>query len=384
MAELPSYFKDFLARIRLTDDQVSELQDAHLTLRDRLEEDENLSQIQVSDFLQGSYRRSTIVRPAEGKRVDVDVIAVTKLDRHSYTPQQALEEFRSFLNTYYSGKWTFQGRSIGIALDTVDLDLVITSAPSEVAQRTLRSASVKSAATLEEAYDLRFNEYWIPPELRESLTARSMMFKAAGTPEWKLEPLWIPDRDAKEWQQTHPLEQIRWTRDKNARTDGHFINVVKALKWWRRVQDPDAKHPKSYPLERIFGECCPDSIQSVATGVTETLEQIVSQFGIFAATGTVPTLCDHGLPDQNVLKRISGEEFGQFYESAKAAAVIAREALDEPEKPRSAKRWADLFGEEFPLPPEGSDSSDGSKGGGVVGGYSDRGGPSTVGSGRFA
>jgi hypothetical protein len=195
--------------------------------------------------------------------------------------------------------------------------------------------------------------------------------------------LWIPDRDAKEWQQTNPLEQIRWTRDKNARTNGHFINLVKALKWWRRVRHPKAGHPKSYPLERIFGECCPDSIPSVAVGVTQTLEQIVSLFRCHASAKAVPELLDYGTC-LNVLRRISGDEFLRFYESAKAAAVIAREALDDPEKPRSAKRWADLFGPEFPAPPEEDDGSDGSKGGAVAGGYSKRSGSSSPGSGRFA
>lgn len=98
MAELPSYFRDFLANIRLTAEQVSELKEAHSTLSERLKEDEDFSKILVSTFLQGSYRRSTIVRPAEGKRVDVDVIVVTNLDRSSHTPQQALGKFRAYFS----------------------------------------------------------------------------------------------------------------------------------------------------------------------------------------------------------------------------------------------------------------------------------------------
>jgi len=383
MAELPTYFNDFLSRIRLTEEQVAELKDAHTTLRQRLEADQDLSKILVSTFLQGSYRRATIIRPAEGMRADVDVIVVTNLDRHAVTPQQAMGKFRGFLDTHYRGKWKYQGRSIGIELKTVDLDLVVTSAPSEVDQKALRFDSVRSATTLEEARDLRFNEFWVPPERRDSIEATSRMFKASKEADWKTEPLWIPDRDAKDWQQTHPLEQLRWTRDKNARTEGHFVNVVKALKWWRRLKDPEAEHPKSYPLERIFGECCPDITCSIACGVTETLERIVIDFESFATAGTVPVLCDHGIP-QDVLKRVSGEDFGRFYKQAKAAAVIAREALDEKDKSKSASRWRDLFGEEFPPPPEEGGGSDGTKGGGTPGGYSERGGPSTVGSGRFA
>jgi hypothetical protein len=314
--------------------------------------------------------------------VDVDVIVVTRLDRHSHTPHEAMEQFRRFLDDHHRGKWEFQGRSIGVGLEAVDLDLVITSAPSEVTQKALRFDSVRSSATLEEAEDLRINEFWVAPEHRDLLESQSRMFKAARTAEWTTEPLWIPDRDAEQWQQTHPLEQLRVTRDKNARTEGHFVNIAKALKWWWRITLPESEQPKSYPLERIFWDCCPDSIRSVAEGVTETLEQIVVRFESAASLGETPVLCDHGT-SQDVLKRISGEEFGRFYEQAKSAAVIAREAYEELDKGKSVSLWQELFGEEFPSAPEESDSSGGSKSG-APGGYSERGGPSIPGTGRFA
>jgi hypothetical protein len=87
--------------------------------------------------------------------------------------------------------------------------------------------------------------------------------------------LWIPNRDAKCWDETNPLEQIKWTWGKNARCDTHYINVVKALKWWQRVNHEDDR-PKGYPLEHLVGQCCPDGIKSVAEGVTRSLEAIVA------------------------------------------------------------------------------------------------------------
>ena len=80
MSTVPSYFKDFLSNIRLSDNQVKDLKTGHTTLRRRLEEDETLSKIIISTFLQGSYRRSTAVKPKNGNKSDVDVIVVTKLD----------------------------------------------------------------------------------------------------------------------------------------------------------------------------------------------------------------------------------------------------------------------------------------------------------------
>ena len=208
MAELKSYFIDFLAKIRLSRDQVTELKEAHSELRDRLEKHETVSALVVSTFLQGSYKRSTIIRPAVDKKADVDVIVVTNIDRNIQTPEQAMRKFQGFLNSYYPGKWRLQGRSIGIELAAVELDVVITSAPSEIDQKALRFESIRSSASLEEAADLRLNEFWVSPERRGMLEAQSWMWKAAREPEWKTEPLWIPDREAKCWQQTHPLSKF--------------------------------------------------------------------------------------------------------------------------------------------------------------------------------
>ena len=51
MSTVPSYFKDFLSNIRLSDNQVKDLKTGHTTLRRRLEEDETLSR-EVTDVPQ--------------------------------------------------------------------------------------------------------------------------------------------------------------------------------------------------------------------------------------------------------------------------------------------------------------------------------------------
>lgn len=40
-------------------------------------------------FLQESYKRATIVRPKQGKRSDIDIVVVTKLDKEEVTPEEA-------------------------------------------------------------------------------------------------------------------------------------------------------------------------------------------------------------------------------------------------------------------------------------------------------
>jgi len=376
-----SYFNDFLSNIRLTPDQVSSLKTGHTTLRNRLNADPDLSAIVISTFLQGSYRRATAVRPQGEKRADVDIIVVTNLNRNSITPHDAIDKFVPFVERHYKGKYEIQGRSIGIELSYVDLDIVITSAPSEETKAILKSVSVTTEQNLEE-----LNDDWKLVTQWDKIQGRGMLNEAVrNAAEWKTEPLFIPDRDANTWEQTHPLEQIRWTRDKNKNTNKHYINVVKALKWWRILKLTDLQYPKGYPIEHMIGDCCPDNIVSVSQGVCMTLEKIVSEYKIERTFNTTPTLPDRGVPEHNVWKRISAKEFATFYDHVVHYAKIAREAMDATSLKTQVEKWQELFGSKFPSYDGDDDSgSNLNNSNGPTGGFTQRNNPSTISGGRFA
>ncbi len=347
MATVPTYFKDFLFNIRLSDNQINDLKRGHKTLRERLENDDDLSKIIVSTFLQGSYRRSTAVKPKNGNKSDVDVIVVTKLDSEEYTPEEALNLFIPFLDKHYKDNYRIQGRSIGISLSYVDLDIVPTSAPSESETGILEDSVLISEYTIED-----FEQKIFESILNEN---RSYIFsKSDSDPQWKTEPLLIPDREAEKWDKTHPLEQIRWTIEKNKNCNKHYINVVKALKWWKKNKESDLKHPKSYPLEHFIGDCCPNDIKSVAEGIVNTLENIVTLYP------EKPFLSDRGVPEHDVFARITDEEYKCFYDVICDAAKIAREAYDCQEIYDSVCKWRELFGNEFPEAPKPTKNDDSS------------------------
>lgn len=381
--ELPTYFSDFLQEIRLTDAQKQDCVSGHTTLRDRLLADADLAPCIVATFLQGSYRRSTAVRPYNGKRADVDVILVTKLSKDEYTPDQAIKTFVPFMNKHYKGKYTIQGRSIGIELSYVDLDLVVTAAPSESETGILESEAVTTEKALDEATGWAPSPQWLEMQKHAGLTLASIMEAVKKEPEWKLSPLLIPDRDVQKWEQTHPLEQIRWTWQKNGSTDGHYVNVVKAIKWWRRISHPTPKYPKGYPVEHLVGTCCPDKLDSVAQGVTSTLENIAAKFQSYAAAEMTPFLPDHGVPAHNVLRRVSGKDFAKFHGQVCEAAKTARAALDSKAVKASAELWRELFGDKFPEAPDDGGGAN-ETGGGPKGGYTPRKEVSSVTGGRFA
>lgn len=377
--ELPSYFTDFLREIRPNQDQLDALREAHSTLRQRIRDDEDLAPIYISDFLQGSYRRSTAVRPQETEKADVDVIIVTNLDHENTTPDEALDRFAPFLNTHYKGQWKKRGRSILVELEEVTLDLVVTAAPSEAQKSFYSSRSILTDYSIEEVEDLLVSQ----PEDMLTKAVRNLLEAAKSGEQWRMEPLLIPDRDAKEWQQTNPLAQIQWTWGKNKRCNTHYVNVVKAIKWWRR-QYAEPKYPKSYPLEHLIGDACPDGVSTVAAGVTFALECISSAYQPYVDSGTVPYLRDRGV-DQDVFLRITPEDFSAFHHLVKDAAVLARKAYDAGTVAESATLWHQLFRDPFPKGPEPDSGNDDDSGSGQKGGFSPRTSPTVItGSGRFA
>ncbi|MCY4365922.1 MAG: nucleotidyltransferase [Chloroflexi bacterium] len=322
--ELNDQLRELVSEISPTDTQQSALRDAHIRLRERLMADEDLKSLIVETFLQGSYRRHTSIRPEGGDKPDVDVVVVTRVDRHKFTPEQAMNLLVPFLNRHYPGRWKKKGRSIGIEMARVKLDVVLTSAPSETEERLLLAELAQEYAGL------------------DSLN---------GSQEWKTEPLWIPDREAHNWQRTHPREQIRWTQEKNSKTNGHYTPVVRLVKWWWQSQHPEQEYPKSYPLEHIVGDCCPDGVTSLAQAFTETVEEIDRRYQMFASSGQVPFSPDRGVPEQNVMKRITGQDFDQFHGKSQKAAKVARQAMNSTSSAESAQRWQQLFGNRYPLRP---------------------------------
>ena len=381
--EIPSYFTDFLKNIGPSQEERQEYQRAHRELRERLLADDHTKNLIVTTFLQGSYRRATLLRPGLGEHADVDVVAVTKMSQDDTTPEQAMRAFIPFLEQHYPGRYKLQGRSIGITLDDVDLDLVVTSAPSESQLGILQSDAVSGEDTVEEwqlmAPGMTFDQH--------SGGRGGNWLKLAQDEEWRLDPLEIPDREAQIWEPTHPLEQINWTHDKNRRTNGHFIHVVRAIKEWKRINNQLPRYPKGYPLEHLIGVCCPDGITSTAEGVTRTLEIIETKFAACAAAGVTPELPDHGVPEHNVLQRVTGQEFAAFHSQVCSAAKVARRALKADSVEESAGLWGELFGEDFPKSPGGGGGGEGGGDKGPTqpsGGFTSRERASTVGGGRFA
>jgi len=319
--ECMTYFEDFISSINLSSSDKEALKKAHHELKDNLQHDDDTKKMIVASFLQGSYKRNTGVRPMVGKTADIDVVLVTNINHEACTPNQALHRFVPFLEKYYPGKYQIQGRSLGLKLGRVDLDLVPTAMMSNEGKKRLLESKLMAS-------DEDYVNFSAKNNMNESLHPA--------------EALLIPDREANTWERTNPIAQIDWTIEKNRKCNYFYLSVVKSMKWWWRNISKGERHPKSYPLEHFVGFCCPDGIDSVAKGVVSVFETIVQQYPV------KPYLSDHGVPEHDVFKRLSTSEYEYFYNQVINGAKLARRAYDAEDIYDSVDLWRELFGMEFP------------------------------------
>lgn len=348
--KLTTEFDEFDRLIRPEKRLLKAAQAAHLDVRARIRNDHYINHVHVADFLQGSYARHTMVLPAKGEdglpgKADVDIVFVTNVSEQITPPELMLKAVEVWLVQEYGDDCVeMQSRSVKLSLDEVEVDFVPTSAPSEAESVALKRLTDELVVLEKRA---------VGPE--DDVHDPHEVFGPSRTDgEWVSEPLRIPDRDARCWQDTHPLAVLEFTVRKNSRCDKRFLRIVRALKWWRRKSylDGHSKHPKSYPIEHIAGDCCPETFGSVAEGLTLTFEWMREAYRPYYPHSK-PTLRLRGLEDSDadVISRLSQEDYNAFFEEIEVAASTARYALHASNPREAAREWQKLLGDEFKVPP---------------------------------
>jgi hypothetical protein len=285
--ELAGAFATYVSSCEPDDQAAAAAKAAHEKLRDRLKTDGDTKDAHKETFLSGSYARRTAIHNIN----DVDVICIVDIDHTITEPEVVLSWVQGVLTKYYT-ETRLQGRSIGVKAKGVWLDIV----PS--------------------------------------------------TPVYDGGPLWIPDRDARQWVQSHPKSQITAATDKNKGTDGYYVQTVKLLKAWRDRLPTAKSKPKSYILETLVHGAI-GYPSSHARAVVNVLEGIQSNYGYLRCLGNVPHISDPGFSAVNVAKRWDTADFDAFLGQVKPAAETARKALDSSDEGESRRLWRKLFGATF-------------------------------------
>ena len=278
----------------------------HENLRKYLREDDVFQEYHVSDFLSGSYKRNTAIRPrklnGELARPDVDIIVVTN-HKTEDDPKEVIDLLYNSLKDKYS-TIRKQDRSVGIETSKVDMDVVPIIAPDGM----------------------------------------------EGT-------LYIPDRKLEEWLETNPPRHSSWTTDVNNKSNGNFKPLVKLMKWWRRENPTISRKPKGFVIECIVAECMDYEESNYGELFVGTLEFIVDKYSLDILLESVPHIDDPGVPGNSVTEGVSFSAFRGFYNKVKSHAEKGRKALNEEDNEEALKLWREILGDRFPENGTRSDSS---------------------------
>ncbi|MDF2017711.1 MULTISPECIES: hypothetical protein [unclassified Bacillus (in: firmicutes)] len=300
-----SQFLDFLKDIEPSLTTKGDASKAHTDLRSFLEKDATFKPYRDSDFLSGSYKRDTAIRPriVDGKitRPDVDIIVVTNYTQAD-DPKDVINLLYDVLKKQYPNIRK-QNRSVGINTGKADMDVVPIIAPDGMDGK-----------------------------------------------------LYIPDRKQEKWLETNPPKHTIWTIGVNQESKGMFKPLVKIMKWWRRVNPTIAKKPKGFVIECIVAECMDKSETKYGELFVKTMEEIVNKYEIYVRLGVVPTIGDPGVPGNSVTDGITFDAFKGFYDKVKLHAEMARKALEETNEDEAVKLWRSIFGPRFPKSKKSSSS----------------------------
>ncbi len=287
--DLAADFKALVSSIQPGEKHVAAAKAAHEKVREQLRTDQESKEAHRDTFLSGSYARRTAINDIN----DVDVICIFDIDHTITAPEVVLAWVETILTRLY-GKAKRQGRSVGV-----------------------------SAA----------KDVWL------DIVPATPMGDDDG-------PLWIPDREAREWVPTHPKGQIAATNAKNKATDGYYVQVVKLMKYWRDRLPNDSCRAKSYILETLIHNTI-GVPSSHAQAVVNVLEGIERTYGSYRYSNVVPVISDPGYSSVNVAKRWDSTDFDASMAQVKSAAVSARSAFNNSDEAASRKLWRQLFGMQF-------------------------------------
>ncbi|MEN6348253.1 MAG: cyclic GMP-AMP synthase DncV-like nucleotidyltransferase [Syntrophomonas sp.] len=297
--KLNDYFKAFIGNISLNPQRIERIERAFNTWEQIFKNDEELSDMLVDFYKQGSYATGTAVKPQNGNEFDVDSVIVLDFD-NDVTPKEAIDKLaeRMKSNEAYKDKISKHNRCIRVNY-AGDFHLDVVPAKPTLAQYIL-----------------------------------------------------IPNRKEDDWEKTNPRGYAAWA---NAKGSG-FKKVVMMVKYWRDRSVGKDTAPKSILLTTIIGDHYTAS-SSDAEKLVFTLENLVKNIGNYLVNGE-PYVGNPALPGENLARDWDRKKYDIFKGKLKKFAEDARDALDEEDKEKSIEKWNAIFGNAFPTQlPEAADTA---------------------------
>ncbi len=303
--ELPSYFLKYLSNIQPAEERVSAVSEAHATLRNHLVQDSTAKWAAESSLLGGSYARDTACHPIK----DADVILSLKTNNVSEeqtkpSPVDVLEDLKSCLEDFYEEvDLREQRRSIRVTVEgeTVDDSVLLDVVPS------------------------------ISPQGMDKV-------------------LWVPDRERRKWIKSNPIGYVNHASNRNGKTGGRYVKIVKTVKAWASASVQEQLRPKSFLLEAMVDHTLATSAKGLPRTLLGTMQGLLAWLDPCAKNGTLPEVTDPSLSTNDLAKscRWSVDSLKALVFELRKAENTLRRAIDESDKARSIKLWRDVLGSSFP------------------------------------
>ncbi len=305
MARLESAFAEFISNIEPSEKEKKFAQDAHLPIREYLENDGLFKEYFESSFLYGSYKRNT----ATGNIKDIDIIVLTHFNPEETTPETALTLLKEALGRYYE-------------------------TPNNEEYQT-RSIRVNNPL----------------PDENTGMTLDVIPAIALGGEE---DPILVPDRELQKWKKSNPKAHLKSISELNAEdySNSMLVPLVKMMRWWwtfqakQRKPEEEKVRPKGFWLECLVAQLFDRTKTSWAEHFVAVLEAISENY---TQNSGVPALPDPGLPGISISTGMNQEEFNFFLQVVDESLAMAKQALNETDESQSLLAWAEIFGDFFPL-----------------------------------
>ncbi|HAL29486.1 MAG TPA: hypothetical protein DCP20_02075 [Coriobacteriia bacterium] len=306
MTTVDQYFERLLSE-QAPGERADAARDAAPGVRDHLKKHEELPTLDPATLLIGSYKRKTANNPLK----DVDILVFVDIDEDDYTPAEILKLLRDALKDYPDSEASLrtQKRSVRITLPDHDIDLDLIPALNHTSDN--------------------------------------------------LKPLRIPDRDADVWIDTNPLRYEELLDELHKKHGGAVKPLMRLFKIWRD-QHFINKCPKSYWLEVLTYNAVLGGLARPEDGLPQAFRDLfqaaIDKLGPYADLGLTPPLTDPVL-GTDITGDWSVDYWQSFVKALRDYRDIADKAIAEDDDEKSAKQWARVFGDVWPVDEETEQAS---------------------------
>lgn len=304
MLKLNWYFDELKSAIEPDTKYKEHAQKADDPVREYLCSDASFSNYYANSFLYGSYARSTAI----GNIKDVDIVIICNYSNYS-SPLTLLNKLRESLDGLYGNA------NLGDQRRSIRVDDPLPDIPN-------------SELTLD-----------VIPAIYQNGSDG---------------PLWVPDREKREWTASHPRGHMAYTTGLNSRSNqGRFVPLAKMMKWWWKHQfqikqpwvESFKRKPKGFWIETMTGQFVDLSKDSYPELIVSVYENAFGNFRKFRNDYRIPNLADPALTGKTIKTSITEDEFAFFLDTLEESLAIAREAANTTSESRAAELWQTIFGD---------------------------------------